>query len=208
MLEARQDKMKFKDYFKKEKLKEWFVNHADSPKSAIALGLISFFEAIFFPIPPDFILIAILASNKAKRWAYYALITSVTSVAGGMVSYFIGYLFFDTLGQKIIDLYNFGPWFESTKALFQENAFWAVLVAAVTPIPDKLFNLLAGLFQINPLIFLVAYIIARSARFFLVAFIMKIFGARISRIIYHHLNIFLIIATIIIFVSIFFLVTK
>ncbi len=184
------------------------MTHADSPKSAVALGIISFFEAIFFPIPPDFILIAILASNKAKRWAYYSAITSIFSVLGGMVSYFIGFLFFDTLGQKIIDLYHFGDWFESTKALFQENAFWAVLVAAITPIPDKLFNLLAGLFKINPLIFLVAYFIARSVRFFLVGLIMKIFGVRVARIIYRHLTIFLILALVVIALSSFFIFQK
>lgn len=190
--------MKFKDFFKKEKLKDWFITHADSPKSAIALGIISFFEAIFFPIPPDFILIAILASNKGKRWAYYSTITSIFSVLGGMVSYFIGFLFFDTFGQKIIDLYHFGSWFDTTKALFQQNAFWAVWVAAVTPIPDKLFNLLAGLFKINPIIFLISYLIARATRFFLVGLIMKIFGIRIARIIYRHLSVFLTITTILI----------
>lgn len=186
--------MTFKDFFHKEKLKDWFVTHVDSPKAAIALGVISFFEAIFFPIPPDFILIAILATNKAKRWAYYSLITSVFSVLGGMVSYFIGYLFFDTLGAKIIELYHFQEWFDSTKAVFEQHAFWSVLIAAITPIPDKLFNLLAGLFKINPGIFFIAYVIARSARFFTVGFLMKIFGVRIARIIYRHLSIFLWIA--------------
>lgn len=197
--------MQFKDFFHKEKLKDWFVTHVDSPKAAIALGVISFFEAIFFPIPPDFILIAILATNKARRWAYYSLITSIFSVLGGMVSYGIGYLFFDTLGAKIIELYNFQEWFDSTKALFQQNAFWSVLVAAITPIPDKLFNLLAGLFKISPIVFLIAYIIARSARFFMVGFLMKIFGVRIARIIYRHLSIFLWVALVVILASVFFI---
>lgn len=194
--------MQFKDFFKKEKLKEWFVTHADSPRAAIALGIISFFEAIFFPIPPDFILIAILASNKAKRWAYYSFITSVFSVLGGMVSYFIGFLFFDTLGEKIIEIYNFQEWFDKTKILFQEHAFWSVWVAAITPIPDKLFNLLAGLFKINPFVFFIAYLLARSARFFAVGFIMKIFGVRVARIIYKHLSLFLVVATVVIVVAV------
>lgn len=195
--------MTFKDFFHKEKLKDWFVTHVDSPKAAIALGVISFFEAIFFPIPPDFILIAILATNKAKRWAYYSFITSVFSVLGGMASYFIGYLFFDTLGAKIIELYNFQEWFDRTKIVFEQHAFWSVLIAAITPIPDKLFNLLAGLFKINPGIFFIAYVIARSARFFMVGFLMKIFGVRIARIIYRHLSIFLWVALALIIAAIF-----
>jgi membrane protein YqaA with SNARE-associated domain len=124
------------------------------------------------------------------------------------VSYGIGFLFFDALGQKIIELYHFGPWFESTKALFQQNAFWAVWVAAITPIPDKLFNLLAGLFKINPWVFLVAYLIARSARFFMVGLLMKIFGTRVAHIIYKHLSIFLTTALVAIIITILFIATK
>ncbi len=179
--------MRFKDLFHKEKLKEWFVTHAESRKSVVALALVSFFEAIIFPIPPDFFLIAILAANKARRWAYYSLITSIFSVLGGVASYLVGYLFFDAFGQKIIDFYNIGSDFDAAARMFTDNAFWAVLIAAITPLPDKLFNLVAGLFKVNPLVFLAAYIIARSARFFLVGFIMKIFGVRLARIIYRHL---------------------
>lgn len=194
--------MQFKDFFNKEKLKDWFVTHAESRKSVIALAFVSFFEAIIFPIPPDFFLIAILATNKARRWAYYALITSVFSVLGGVASYAIGYLFFDTLGQKIIELYSIGGSFETARTLFQENAFWAVLVAAITPLPDKLFNLVAGLFKVNPIIFLIAYIIARSARFFVVAFVMKIFGARLARTIYRHLALLSIILMVIVLLAV------
>lgn len=181
--------MQFKDWFNKTKLKDWFVRHADSRRGALALGFISFFEAIIFPIPPDFFLMAILATNNARRWAYYSLVTSVGSVLGGLVSYGIGYLFFDSFGQKIIDAYDIGDQFGAAQKLFTDNAFWAVLVSAVTPLPDKLFNLVAGLFKVNPLVFLVAYIIARSSRFFLVGFLMKLFGARVARVMYRHLSV-------------------
>lgn len=179
--------MQFRDLFHKEKLKEWFVTHAESRKAVVALALISFFEAIIFPIPPDLFLIAILASNKARRWAYYSFITSVFSVLGGVASYFVGYLFFDTFGQKIIDFYGIGGSFDAAARMFTDNAFWAVLIAAITPLPDKLFNLVAGLFKVNPIVFLVAYVIARTARFFIVGFIMKLFGVRLARVIYRHL---------------------
>lgn len=200
--------MEFKDWFDKKKLKDWFVSHADKPKSAIALGFISFFEAIIFPIPPDFFLIAILASNNARRWAYYSFITSLGSVLGGIVSYGIGYLFFDSFGQKIIDFYNIGESFETANVMFQDNAFWAVLVAAITPLPDKLFNLVAGFFKVNPLVFLGAYIIARSARFFLVGFIMKLFGVRIARVIYRHLSIFSVVLIVLVIALVVFLLIR
>ncbi len=200
--------MEFRDWFDKKKLKDWFISHADTPRSAWALGLISFFEAIIFPIPPDFFLIAILASNSARRWAYYSLVTSVGSVLGGLVSYGIGYLFFDSFGQKIIDFYHVGASFETARVMVADNAFWAVLIAAVTPLPDKLFNLVAGFFRVSPLVFLSAYIIARSARFFLVGFIMKLFGARIARVIYKHLSIISIVLLVLVIALVAFLLIR
>lgn len=200
--------MRLRDFFHKEKLREWFAKHADSPRGAWALGLISFFEAIIFPIPPDFFLMAILAGNSARRWAYWALVTSIGSVLGGLVSYGIGYLFFESFGQKIVDFYHIGDSFETARRLFTENAFWAVLVSAITPLPDKLFNLVAGLFKVNPFVFLSAYIIARSARFFLVAALMKLFGARLARVLYRHLSVLsIVLLVLIVGVIVFFYIT-
>ncbi len=176
-------------FFKKENLKEWFIKHGDSKKSAVLLCVISYLEAIFFPIPPDFFLMAILASNEGKRWAYYSFLTSIFSVLGGLTSYMIGFLFFDTLGQSIIDFYNMQADFDKVSVIFNENAFWAVFVSSFTPLPDKVFNLASGLFKLNIPIFLIAYTLGRSLRFFSVGIVMKIFGARIAKVVYKHLNI-------------------
>lgn len=180
--------MNFFHFFKKEKLKDWFIKHGDSRKSIVALCAIAYTESIFFPIPPDFFLMAILASNKAKRWAYYSLLTSIFSVLGGITSYMIGFLFFDTLGQKIIDFYNFQEAFDKTSQLFNDHAFWAVFISSFTPLPDKVFNLASGLFKLPIPIFLIAYTLGRSLRFFAVGFSMKMFGNRIARIIYRNIN--------------------
>lgn len=182
------DSMKFKDFFNKTKLKDWFVANAETRKAKVALALVSFTESIFFPIPPDFFLMAILASNGGRRWAYYSLITSVFSVLGGIVSYLIGFLFFDALGQKIVNLYSLQEDFLKVQTLFQENAFLSVFVSSFTPLPDKIFNLVAGLFKINIFVFIFAYIIGRSLRFFGVGFAMKVFGSRVARAVYRHLN--------------------
>jgi membrane protein YqaA with SNARE-associated domain len=181
--------MKFFYFFKKENLKNWFIEHGDSRKSIVALCIISYLEAIFFPIPPDFFLMAILASNKGKRWAYYSFLTSVFSVLGGITSYMIGFLFFDTLGQKIIDFYNMQADFDKVSLIFNNNAFWAVFVSSFTPLPDKVFNLASGLFKLNIPIFLIAYSLGRSLRFFSVGFVMKVFGDRIAKIVYKNLNV-------------------
>lgn len=180
--------MKFKDFFNKTKLKDWFVANADKPKAKYALMLISFTESIFFPIPTDFFLMAILAANNARKWAYYSFITAISSVFGGIVSYFIGYLFFDAIGQKIINFYSLQDDFLKIKDIFQDNAFWSIFISSFTPLPDKVFNLAAGLFEINIFIFIIAYIFGRALRFFTVGFLMKIFGARIARAVYRNLN--------------------
>jgi membrane protein YqaA with SNARE-associated domain len=180
--------MKFFHFFKKENLKEWFVKNGDSKKSVVLLSVISYLEAIFFPIPPDFFLMAILASNNARKWAYYSFITSVFSVLGGITSYMIGFLFFDTLGQKIIDFYDMQAQFDTVSGIFNEHAFWAVFISSFTPLPDKVFNLASGLFKLNIPTFIIAYIIGRSLRFFSVGFLMKVFGVKLARVIYKYLN--------------------
>lgn len=182
--------MNFFYFFKKENLKEWFIKNGDSKKSVVLLSVISYLEAIFFPIPPDFFLMAILASNNAKRWAYYSFLTSIFSVLGGITSYMIGFLFFDTLGQKIIDFYNMQAEFDKVSGIFNDHAFWAVFVSSFTPLPDKVFNLASGLFKLNIPTFIIAYIIGRSLRFFSVGFLMKVFGASLARVIYKYLNTF------------------
>jgi len=196
-------KMKFIHFFSKRRLKDWFVQNAETKRAKWVLALVAYFESIFFPIPPDFFLMAILATNKGKRWAYYSTITTVAAVLGGITSYFIGYLFFDALGQKIIDLYSLQDDFATVKTIFQNNAFLAVFVSTFTPLPDKVFNLAAGLFKINIPTFIFAYILGRASRFFAVGFVMKIFGARVARAVYRHLNMFSIIAIVVVGLAIF-----
>lgn len=194
--------MQFKDFFHKTKLKDWFVRNAETKKAKWVLALVAYTESIFFPIPPDFFLMAILASNGARRWAYYSFITSVASVLGGITSYAIGYLFFDTLGEKIIAFYDLQEDFLRVQQLFQDNAFLSVFVSSFTPLPDKVFNLVAGLFKIKLLTFVIAYILGRSLRFFAVGFAMKLFGHRVARAVYRHLNIVSIIAIVIVVAAI------
>lgn len=199
--------MKFKDFFSKTKLKDWFVTHAETRRAKVVLGAVAFTESIFFPIPPDFFLMAILAANNGRRWAYYSLLTSVFSVLGGITSYAIGYLFFDALGAKIIDFYNLQEDFQRISVLFHDNAFISIFISTFTPLPDKVFNLVAGLFKIKLVTFVAAYILGRALRFFFVGYMMKLFGARAARMIYRNLGVFTI-ALALVIVIIIFLVTR
>lgn len=173
----------------KIKLRDWIVKHADSPHAKWWLFLVSFAEASFFPIPPDFLLIAILGAKQKHRWIYYSSIITAGSVLGGVFGYAIGFLLFDSVGQFLISTYNLGQYMEVVQGLFIENAFWAIFIAGFTPIPYKIFTISAGFFSVNFLIFVIAAIISRSLRFFAVGYIIKVFGDGMSKFAFRYFNI-------------------
>lgn len=173
----------------KIKLRDWMIKHADSPHAKWWLLLISFAEASFFPIPPDFLLIAILGSHQKHRWIYYSSIITAGSVLGGIFGYAIGFLLFDSIGQFLISTYNLEQYMETVRGLFTENAFWAIFIAGFTPIPYKIFTISAGFFGVNFLIFVIASTISRLLRFFAVGYIMKVFGDGMSKFAFRYFNI-------------------
>jgi membrane protein YqaA with SNARE-associated domain len=159
------------------------------------LGLISFLESSFFPIPPDpFLLVS--TCLKPEKWWKYALIISITSVLGGIFGYAIGYYFFDLFGQKIINLYSLEKHFQTVGGLFEKNAFISILISAFTPIPYKIFTIAGGFFKINIITFIVASILGRSSRFFLVAFLAKLFGKTFGKLFLRFIDVILIILVI------------
>ncbi len=174
----------------KNSIRKWALKHSEGKNAKLWLCAISFSEASFFPIPPDVLLIAILLANKARRWFYYAFITSVFSVLGGIFGYIIGFFFFNTFGGPIVSFYGLEKQFGYLKGIFNDTAFWAIFAAAFTPLPYKIFTISAGLFKINFLLFIVASILGRSIRFFAISFILKFHGEKIADLIYKYFNIF------------------
>lgn len=136
----------------------------------------SFSESSFFLIPPDVLLIAIL-SAQAGRWVYYAFLTTVSSVAGAVFGYVLGYHVFD-LVQPLIDLYGLTAEFAHVGVLYEESTFLSVFTAAFTPIPFKVFVLAGGFFKVPFIPFLLASILGRGMRFFLVAWLSHRYGPR------------------------------
>lgn len=160
-----------------QRLYVWMMRWGGTPQAEKALFCFSFCESSFFPIPPDPLLIAMVIAN-AKKWARIAAIATVASVLGALGGYVIGMLFFESIGRTILDAYDFHDEFAAVGTAYAANAFLAVITAAVTPIPFKVFTLAAGFFAINPLVLFVASVIGRGGRFFLVAFAARHFGAR------------------------------
>lgn len=179
------------NYLKKIKInvRDWMIKHAGGPHAKGWLSFFSFAEASFFPIPPDFLLVAILGSKQQKNWFYYSMLTGVWSVLGGVFGYIIGFLLFDSIGQWLIVTYNLSDQMIAVKELFDQNAFWAIFISGFTPVPYKIFTISAGFFSINFFTFIIASAMSRFLRFFIVGYIMKVFGEKMGKFAFKYFNI-------------------
>lgn len=149
----------------------------------------SFAEAVFWPIPPD-VMLAPMALAKPQRAWFFALVASLASCVGGLTGYLLGYWLFDLLVQPTILAMGYQPQFEQVKQLFEEYDFWIVFLAGFSPIPYKLFTVTAGMLHMLLLPFLLASVVSRSARFFLVAGLMKWGGARMENKLRQYIDVF------------------
>ena len=172
-----------------KKTYDWIMNWASTPYALYALALLSFTESFFFPIPPDILLIAI-AFSKPKHSFLYAGICSLSSVAGGIVGYFIGYFLFESIGKLIFDLYGGINGFETVKEYYNSKGAWMVLIGGFTPVPYKLITIASGVFLLDFKIFLICSIISRSARFFLESLLIFYFGEKIRLFLVKYFNLF------------------
>ena len=168
---------------------DWVLHWAATPYALPALCAISFVESSFFPIPPDILLIAMTVAVPAL-WIRFSFFCSIASVLGGMFGYFIGYQFMDLVGQRIVDFYHLQATFDKIGGLYNENQGWALAAAGFTPLPYKVFTLAAGTFKIDFPTFVAASTISRSARFFLVGFLIYKFGPPIKALIEKYFNLF------------------
>lgn len=146
-----------------ERVLSW-SRHKHAPRYLAAL---SFSESSFFPIPPDVMLAPMVLANPHKAWNL-ALLTTVTSVLGGLLGYLIGMFSFE-LVEPILRDAGYYPKYLQAKEWFDEWGFWAVFLAGFSPIPYKVFTITAGVIAMPFLPFVVASAIGRGARFFLVA---------------------------------------
>ena len=152
------------------RLYNWVLHWADSPYGLLALFIIAFAEASFFPIPPDVLLIA-LVLGKPKSWAKFAATCLIGSLMGAMAGYYIGWGFWAVLSEYFFSyIPGFTPHkFELAAKGFNDNAFLFVFGAAFSPIPFKAITISAGVAKASIPILLGASLLGRGARFFLVA---------------------------------------
>ena len=166
----------------KEKLRHWIVRHSRSAYAPPFLFLFSLFESIFLPLPTETVLTP-LVIVRHKSWWYYALIATVASVAGGVLSYLIGVFFFDSVGAYLVSLYGLETELAEVGKLFEGSTFVATFLAAFTPLPWKLFAIASGLFSAPFGVFLVAAVFGRGLRFFIYTYVVHLFGAAVARLV-------------------------
>lgn len=144
------------------------------PRAPALLGTLSFAESSFFPIPPD-VMLAPMCLARPRRAFWYATLTTVTSVLGGLVGYLIGRLAFASIEGWLVGSAYAGA-FEQAVAAFDRYGFWYVLLAGFSPIPYKVFTVSAGVVGMPVLPFLVGSVAGRGGRFFLVAALLRLGG--------------------------------
>jgi len=179
------------------RLQAWVESLAGGRNAAWTLFLMAVAESIFFPIPVDVLLIALCVSLPRKSFRF-ATICTMGSVLGGFFGYQIGsFLWYDGSGQfsrlavfflEVIPGFSEST-FDAVQELYREYDFVAVFAAGFTPLPYKVFTITAGVFDISLPVFLIASVISRAGRFFLVAALFYFFGAPIKRFIDKYLEI-------------------
>lgn len=157
------------------RLYDWVVGWADRPAGPAALTGLAAAEAVFFPIPPDVLLIP-LCLGRPRRALRFALLCTLGSVGGAVVGYWVGSALYGTVGQWILDLYGYHEVYLRVGALYRDNLVATLGVAGFTPIPFKVFTLAAGGFRVPIVPFLVISAVSRAGRFFLVAILLRLFG--------------------------------
>lgn len=156
------------------RLYDWIMRLAESPKALWALFLVAFAESSFFPIPPDPMLVPMVLANRRRAFTFAAVCT-VASVLGGILGYYIGYAL-EGLGASILSFYGHPDAMGEFQKMFAEWGLWIILIKGLTPIPYKFVTIASGMAAFDLKIFIIASIVTRGARFFLVAALLYIFG--------------------------------
>ena len=149
-----------------------------SPNATYWLAVISFTESSFFPIPPDPLLLLMGLARPANALRY-ALVCTVASVLGGIAGYFIGYALYEQLALPLIRFYNYEEAVDRFRGMFQEWGFWIIMIKGLLPIPYKVVTIISGAANYNFPLFILASVVTRGARFFLIAVLLRRYGVSI-----------------------------
>jgi membrane protein YqaA with SNARE-associated domain len=155
------------------------MSFASHPHAIWWLNAIAFVESSFFPFPPDPLFIAMILKQPNRAWAI-ALQCTISSVLGGILGYYIGYGLYETLGLWIIETYGLEESFANFQKQFDKWGFWIIALKGLTPIPYKIVTISSGLAGFDFKSFIMASLIARGFRFFMLATLLRFYGAEMK----------------------------
>ena len=177
------------------RLYAWTLSWAERPHGTHALFWIAFIESSFFPIPPDLLLMA-LCFGARKKWLKFALVCTAGSVLGGIAGWLIGWGLRDAVALPLLGMFDpSGATQVKIQTWYDAYGFLGILIAAITPIPYKVFTVFSGMMNYSLPMLIVASILGRGFRFFLVAAIIRIFGGTVRPFIERYLEWIFIAAT-------------
>lgn len=161
---------------------------AEHKNAEAVLAVLTFFEAIFFPIPPDVMLAPMSLSRPDKAW-WFATLTTVTSIFGGVVGFYLGWFAFDSYFEPLLIELGYENKLSHITQWFNQYGIWVVLISGFSPIPYKFFTLTAGALNMAIVPFIVTSFIGRAARFYLVAGLMRWGGEKMREKLKHYVDI-------------------
>lgn len=171
------------------RLYDWVLGWADTAYGPQALFGLAFVESIFFPVPPDVLLMALVLGRRERAWNF-AMLCTIGSVAGGIIGYLIGAGLWEAVSGYF---FTWVPGFsqagyDRVRVFYETYSFWAVFAAGFTPIPYKIFTISAGVFEISMPVFMLASALSRGLRFVLIAGLLWKFGDPIKEFIDKYFN--------------------
>lgn len=182
------------------KVYDWMGTKAHSKHGQIWLCVLFFIEASFFLIPIDPLLILFCVEHRKKSF-FFATLATISSVAGGIFGYLIGWLLWDSIGVKLVNALISQATFQTVVNRYTIYQSWAVLIGALTPVPYKAITISAGFCKLPIIPFIIYSIIGRGARFYMIAGAIYLWGARIKTFIDKYFNYLAIAFTIIVILS-------
>ena len=153
------------------------IEKSSKPGAEYLLGIIAFCESSFFPIPPDLVLIPMVLS-RPKKWIRIGVIATFFSVLGGVFGYFIGIFLWEFIGEPIIHFYKLSDEFLIFQNNYNSKGAIIVFLAGISPIPYKLITIASGGLGLNIYIFILASVLSRGFRFFIIAIVISLFGEK------------------------------
>lgn len=163
------------------------IRWSKHPQAPAILGLVSFTEASFFPIPPDVMLVS-MGLAKPARVLFYTFITFICSILGAVLGYAIGYFLLDNIYPVIVYL-NYESAYNTVQSWFHTWGFWSMVIAAFTPIPFKVFTIAAGAVHMNMMQFLLGCFLGRACRFYLLGGLLYFFGQKLDQLLVKSIDI-------------------